>query len=196
MPRVGAIILAAGMSTRMGTPKFLLPIQSQPMIHYPIKLALQQNLSPIIIIAGKYLNEIKEATRVFPTITYIHNESYQTGMASSLKKGIEGMQGKADAAMIFLADQPFIPGSVVKSMLEAYMDGGLIIRPSFAGQDSHPVLFDASLFPLFAKLQGDEGGRRIINHQPPSSVKRLFFQDQEAGLDIDTPEVYQKYHER
>ncbi len=196
MPRVGAIILAAGMSTRMGVPKFLLPIQSQPMIHYPIKLALQYKLNPILIIAGRHLNEIKEATSFFPGITYVHNEHYQTGMASSLKKGIEGMQGKVDAAMIFLADQPFIPGFVVKSMLEAYMDGSLIIRPCFAGQDSHPVLFDASLFPLFAKLQGDEGGRRIINHQPSSGVKRLFFEDSEAGLDIDTPEDYQKYHKR
>lgn len=195
MTKTGAIILAAGMSKRMETPKLLLPLNGAPMIYHPIALALQQKLNPIVVIAGQYIEEIKNVLKNCSEITYVYNPDYQSGMASSLKLGIQTIAGQVDAAMIFLGDQPFVHKQVVRSLQVEYeneKDNGVwIVRPCYAGQQGHPILFDHNLFGHFATIKGDEGGRSIIRSHK-NYLKLIDFSEILWGMDIDTPEDYEK----
>ena len=194
MSKIAAVILAAGMSKRMGKPKHLLPLNGEPLIYYSITLALQQNLHPIVVIAGQHKKEIEKVIQC-DNVTYLYNPDYQSGMASSLKLGIEAVSYEADAAMIFLGDQPFVPIQVVQALIKEYElnkdQGVCIVRPRYAGELGHPILFDGRLFEHFNKIDGDEGGRSIIrNHK--EQLKIIDFSESLWGMDVDTPEDYER----
>lgn len=194
MANIGAIILAAGMSSRMGKPKLLLPFKGLPLITYPHLLAQQNSLHPIVCVTGRYDEQITSVLApVEPNITLHYNPHYESGMASSLKAGIRAVYGKVDAVMIFLGDQPLVPNEAVQAIIAQYRDseeaGIKIVRPLFGQRLGHPILFDSSLFDEFEALQGDEGGKSIIQrHQ--NAVKLMQFPNSDWGIDIDTEEEY------
>ena len=195
MTKIGAVILAAGMSSRMGSSKQLLPLHGKPLIYYPISQAFRQNFDPIVVIAGKYIKEIEKVMIDYKNVTYLYNQDHQTGMASSLKLGIEAVSNQVDAVFIFLGDQPFVPDEVVQKVIEEYKhhrtNGVRIVRPFYDGKPGHPILFDASLFEQFQHISGDEGGRNIIRrHQ--EQLKLIDFSNSLWGMDVDTPEDYER----
>ena len=195
MAKIGAIILAAGMSKRMGSPKLLLPLNGHPVIYHPIALAMQQELHPIVVITGQYIEEMSKVMKGNKDITFLYNPDYKSGISSSLKLGIKTLANHVDAAMIFLGDQPFVHEQVVRSIQTVYENerenGKWIVRPRYAGQPGHPILFDHHLFENFLSLNGDEGGRSIINSHK-ECLKLIDFSEQLWGMDIDTSEDYEK----
>ena len=193
MPNIGAIILAAGMSSRMGKPKLLLPFKGVPLIKYPYMLAQQNALQPIVCVTGSYDEQITNVLApVEQNVTLHYNSHYESGMASSLKAGIRAVTGKVDAVMIFLGDQPLVPNKVVQTIISQYRaseEAIKIVRPLFGQRLGHPILFDGSLFDEFETLQGDEGGKSIIQRHR-NAVKLLQFPNSDWGIDIDTEEEY------
>ena len=193
MPNIGAIILAAGMSSRMGKPKLLLPFKGAPLIKYPYMLAQQNALQPIVCVTGRYDEQITNVLApVEQNVTLHYNSHYESGMASSLKAGIRAVTGKVDAVMIFLGDQPLVPNKVVQTIISQYRaseEAIKIVRPLFGQRLGHPILFDSSLFDEFETLQGDEGGKSIIQRHR-NAVKLLQFPNSDWGIDIDTEEEY------
>ena len=187
--------MAAGMSKRMGKPKLLLPVNGEPILYYSISLALQQKLNPIVVIAGKYMKRIEKVIVGNEYVTYLYNPDYESGMASSLKLGIGALSGQVDAVMIFLGDQPFVPNEVVQTLITEYehnKDKGVrIVRPRYGGELGHPILFDGSLLQHFNNINGDEGGRSIINNHK-EHLKVVDFSGNYWGMDIDTPEDYER----
>ena len=195
MSKIGAVILAAGMSKRMGKPKLLLPVNGAPLIYYPISLALQQKLNPVVVIAGKYIKKIEKVIVGCDEVTYLFNPDYESGMASSLKLGIEAISDQVDAVMIFLGDQPLVPNEVVQTLIMEYelnkKKGIRIVRSRYQGELGHPILFDSSLLQHFNHIKGDEGGRSIIsNHK--EQLKIIDFSQYYWGMDVDTPEDYER----
>ena len=194
MVNIGALIVAAGKSTRMGKPKLLLPFKGAPIITHPVALAIQNELQPIVCITGQYDEQVKQALASFhENITINYNPHYESGMASSLKEGIHALQGKVDAVIIFLGDQPLVPDFVVKTIIQKYKEnkkkGVKIVRPIYNQQIGHPILFDSGLFHEFEALHGDEGGKGIIQ-QYKDYLKLIHFPNSDWGIDIDTPEEY------
>lgn len=195
MSKIGAVILAAGMSKRMGKPKLLLTLKGMPLIYYSISLAVQQKLNPIVVIAGKHMKKVEKVIVDYNNVTYILNPEYESGMASSLKIGIEAVKGQVDAVMVFLGDQPFVPNEVVQTLITEYehnKDKGVrIVRPRYGGELGHPILFDGSLLEHFNNIKGDEGGRSIINNHK-EYLKIIDFSEIYWGMDVDTPEDYER----
>lgn len=193
MCKIGAIILAAGLSNRMGEPKLLLRVKGEPLISYPVSLASENELNPIVIVTGKDMKQLQQSLATYKDVTYMENPQFESGMASSLKAGIREIQGLVDAAMIFLGDQPFIPSEVIQTLIQEYTlnkeKGVKIIRPRYAGTPGHPIIFDSSLFEQFESLDGDEGGKRVIQANR-KYVKFIDFVNEEWGVDIDTPQDY------
>ena len=195
MSKIGAVILAAGMSKRMGKPKLLLPVNGEPILYYSISLALQQKLNPIVVIAGKYMKNIEKVIVGNEHVTYLYNPDYESGMASSLKLGIEALSGQVDAVMIFLGDQPFVPNEVAQTLIKEYENtkdkGVRIVRPRYRGELGHPILFDGSLLEHFKHIKGDEGGRSIISKHK-KHLEIIDFSEFYWGIDVDTPEDYER----
>lgn len=189
MSAIGAIVLAAGMSKRMGQPKLLLPFIGKPLFRHCVDAAAAAGLKPIILVGGYRMQELLQHAADLPEIEVIPNEDYESGMASSLRIGMAALTGRADAALVCLADQPLVPGIVMNKIRHHYdlhrKEGIRIIRPEYNGTLGHPILFDAELFPEFEHIQGDEGGKSILaKHQ--SRLRILPFQNAEWGYDVDT----------
>ncbi|MER1999755.1 MAG: nucleotidyltransferase family protein [Lysinibacillus sp.] len=194
MYKIGAIILAAGSSSRMGEPKLLLPYKGVPIVAYPILRALQNDLHPIVCVTGRYDQLVRNALQAIEQkVTIQFNAQFESGMSTSLQQGIEFMKDKVDAVVIFLGDQPLLPNEVVQTIIQQYIatknDGIKIIRPLYGEQIGHPILFDSSLFEAFKSIQGDEGGKSIIQ-QNAKFLKLIHFPNSDWGVDIDTPEDY------
>jgi molybdenum cofactor cytidylyltransferase len=195
MSNIGAIILAAGMSKRMGEPKLFLSLNQKPIFRYAVEAAASSQLSPIVVVGGEYSHQLESQLKDMPDVEVVKNVDYQTGMASSLKLGIQAVTGRTDAVLIFLADQPCVPKFVIDSLIETYESyrstGIRIVRPEYAGAPGHPILFDAELYHEYAGIQGDEGGRSIIQRHK-SRVKFISFDEALWGADIDTPEDFKR----
>ena len=195
MCKLGAIILAAGLSKRMGKPKLFLPYLNKPLIRYPVLLAVDQKFAPIIVVGGKFMPQLQfELKEYVEQISIISNPAYEMGMSSSLKTGIRALNEEVDAVFIFLGDQPFVSAEIIERLTKVYKEnlanGVKIVRPRYAKQPGHPILFDKSLFSQFEALTGDEGGKRIIK----SNENHLIYVDIEnskLNLDIDTPQEYE-----
>lgn len=189
MCKIGAVILAAGISKRMGCPKLLMPLHGKPLITYPIKCAATANLTPIVVVAGQHIQQIKSVTNDMPEIQYVWNENYAKGMSSSLKAGIHCINGQVDAAFIFLGDQPFVPPEVIHALIKEYKSYRAkeirIVRPEYKDTPGHPVLIDAKLFPAFLSITGDQGGKQIIKRHK-ETLRSVTFNQPLWGMDIDT----------
>src|SRR5690625_5104369 len=186
---IGAIVLAAGMSKRMGKPKLLLPLSGKAVICHTLENVTKCSFSSIQLITGQYDVEIREKLNKFPSIEINYNPDFSQGMSTSLKHGIRQMDGEVDAVVIFLADQPLVSNNVVQSLIEAYLSKNrneiLIIRPSYQGDLGHPVLIDKSVFHEFYTITGDIGGKHILK-KFKSQTKIVHFRNRYWGKDIDT----------
>lgn len=190
MPRFGAIILAAGMSSRMGESKILLPwTDDQPILRHVISKYLALNIDPIYVITGRDADRVQEVVKDLPIIS-VYNKNYETGeILSSVKVGLRAMPDDVDAVFINPADMPLIPQSVVEKLQDAYQVG-YIIAPQYNGQRGHPILLDRAFWQAMLDLPDDGAPRDVIkaNRQHLRFVET----DHEGVLiDIDTPEIYE-----
>lgn len=196
MNKIGAIVLAAGFSNRMGKPKLLLPYKEKPLISYPVALVIKLQLEPVLLVSGIYHEQLEKALQPFNTkLTIVTNDRASEGMSTSLKKGIEAIEENVDACFIFLGDQPFVSELVVNELRKVYLNnrekGIKIVRPTYEQKPGHPILIDKSLFPSFKQLTGDQGGKMILK-QFKDQLKYVNFDNILWGADIDTPMEYEE----
>lgn len=195
MLRIGAIVLAAGLSRRMGEAKQFLPLQGKPLFRHAVERAIANELSPILLIGGEQGERLRRLTSDLPQVEVLDNRAYATGMASSLRVGMEAAGGRVDAVLVFLADQPYVPNHVVQALIHTYAEnraeGVRIVRPVYQDEAGHPVLFDASLIEEFSYVTGDKGGKDIIDKHN-AHMKKVSFDCADWNLDVDTPDDYQR----
>ncbi|EST54515.1 4-diphosphocytidyl-2C-methyl-D-erythritol kinase [Brevibacillus panacihumi W25] len=192
--QVAAIVLAAGMSRRMGAAKPFLELNGKPLFRYAVERAVASGLHPVVLITGEHSARMRQLTGDLPQVEVVDNPEYRTGMAASLRVGVAAVRGRADAALVFLADQPLVPDAVVQGLVDAYRsrhaEGVRIVRPLYAGSAGHPVLFASSLFDELSQVSGDQGGKEVVSRYK-QQMAAVSFEQAEWGLDVDTPEEYQ-----
>ena len=191
IPRIGAIILAAGMSSRMGEFKILLPwTDRQPILLHVVSKYLALNINPIVIVTGRDAERVQETVDGLPVVC-VHNPDYETGeILSSVKIGLHTMPDDVDAVFINPADMPRIPQSVIQTMQEVYQPNH-IIAPRYQEQRGHPILLDRSFWQVMLDLPADGAPRDVIkaNRQ---AIQFVDTNDDGVIIDIDTPETYQQ----
>jgi molybdenum cofactor cytidylyltransferase len=191
MNDVWAIVLAAGMSTRMGTQKLLLPFDGKTIVEKVVENILKSGIVNVVVVLGANSVEIAEVLKSWPVQT-IRNENFREGMHTSVISGVNALPENAKAVMIFLGDQPFIPVNVSATVVEAWKDSGKgIVIPIFSGKRGHPPLYDLKFRQEILDLDPAVGLRSVA----------LKFQDEilevetfcpEIVRDIDTREDYLK----
>lgn len=187
--KIAAVILAAGASIRMGQPKLLMPWNGKPILHYAVSTALESGLSPVLVITGKYHDELAAALYSYP-VTLVHNTDWLDGQSTSVRRAILSLPKLISAVIFLLGDQPKIPAAAIQALVGYYIKSNprpSILAPVVNGRRANPVLFDRSVFPDLLKLEGDAGARQVFAKHPPVTIEM-----NEPGLlfDVDSPEDY------
>ncbi|MDO8927624.1 MAG: nucleotidyltransferase family protein [Bacteroidota bacterium] len=189
MNDVWAIVLAAGMSTRMGTQKLLLPFAGMTIIEKVVENILNSGIENIMVVLGANRAEIEAVLEFWPVQT-IRNENFREGMHTSVISGVNALPENAKAVMIFLGDQPFIPVYVSVKVVEAWKDSGKgIVIPLFSGKRGHPPLYDLKLRQEILDLDPAVGLRSVAQKFLDEILEVETFCP-EIVRDIDTREDY------
>src|SRR5262245_20426761 len=144
---IAAIVLAAGQSSRMGAQKLLLPLGGWPLVAYAVAAACASAADPVLVVLGREAEQVAQALPVgrFMLAT---NPDYASGMASSLRVGLDTLPEAVLGALILLGDQPLVTPSIVAALLdEARRSPNAIVAAAYAGKRGHPVYFPRQLFP-------------------------------------------------
>lgn len=180
--RVAGVVLAAGESRRMGFAKLLLQHRGQSLLARAVATAGQVCDTVWAVVGAyprRYGNEAKAAGA-----EVVVNPDWEEGLASSLRRGIEALPPGFGAALILLADQPFVEKGHLEALLERRRtDGCDLVLSRYEGVLGAPALVDRSLFPQIANLRGDRGARALT--PVASSVGEVPLR---AAHDVDTPE--------
>jgi molybdenum cofactor cytidylyltransferase len=188
--RVAAVVLAAGTSTRMGTVKQLLQIDGRPLVQHVVDNVRRSNVEQIILVLGHSADEIQRQLMV-EGAKVVLNDSFRQGMGTSLKSGLAAIDSNIEAALIILADQPFVhPETLDRLIAEHARTHAQIVIPTYRGFRGNPVLLDRSVFPEVMGLSGDIGCRAIFGDHQQGIVK-LAIGDVGILLDIDQKSDYE-----
>src|SRR5271156_599395 len=162
--RIGAVILAAGTSSRMGEAKQLLRLGGSTLLDQVVHNLCGSRVAEIVIVLGHEAETIKQQTAV-KNLKVVVNESYRQGMGTSLRAGLSALSSDVDAALIVLADQPFVRPATFDQIIEHYRQSqAQIVIPIYKGFRGNPVLLDRSVFPEVMALTGDIGCRAIFGN--------------------------------
>jgi molybdenum cofactor cytidylyltransferase len=178
---IAIMILAAGASTRMGTPKQLLLYQGRSFLQYTTEIAIASVCQPVVVVVGANSEQIHRQIKHLP-VKVVNNLDWVLGMSTSIKSGIEllnNLPQKIEAVVITLCDQPFVSPQIINQLVAC----------EYAGTLGVPALFSQRFFSELAALKETSGAKKVINH----NLKEVFSIPFPLGdIDIDTPKDYEQ----
>jgi molybdenum cofactor cytidylyltransferase len=188
---IAAIVLAAGASSRMGTPKQTLPVRGKPMLEDVLEVLRRTKVDQVLVVLGANDAEVRSKVE-FKDEVIVHNQDYAKGLSSSIRLGLSAMGPTTDAVFMVLADQPFLAPGTVDRMIETYLASGApIVVPVYRGRRGNPVLFGRRLFPEIMKVQGDSGARSVVEGNE-DLVLEVPVDDEGVVADVDTSSDYER----
>ncbi len=191
-PRVAAVILAAGSSSRMGSNKLLAELGGKPLVARATEAALAASLDPVVVVTGWQADEVEEA---LPTcdVQVVRNPGFSAGVASSLACGLAALPENVDAALFMLADMPRVDASHLHRLVAAFDpdEARAICVPVYRGRRGNPVLFGRGYFRELMALDGDAGARQLLADHA-EQVYEVVMDDDSVLDDIDTPADLQR----
>jgi molybdenum cofactor cytidylyltransferase len=189
--RVAGIVLAAGQATRFGATKQLMPWNGATLVERAVHVALEAGLDTVIVVTGHDAGRVGAAVTSLP-VQVVFNAEFSAGQSTSMRRGIAALPAGIDAALFLLADQPGVTPEVVRSVVQAHRETlAPIVLPTYQGRRGNPVLFDVSLFHELSKIEGDVGGRVLLEKHADSLV-HLPVEAPGILEDIDTSEDRQR----
>lgn len=184
---ISSIVLAAGMSTRMGAPKALLPWGGQPLLAYQVEQLREAGADEVVVVLGDDADEIHRTIRRSDCRVML-NPRFQMGRAGSLRIGAKAVDRDATAIVVTNVDQPR-PASFLRALIEAHKPPALITRPSFDGKHGHPIVVAGELRGELMDADDDTQGLLAVVERHRDQMAECALDDL-AVLDINTPDAY------
>jgi len=187
---VGAVILAAGSSSRMGRPKQTLQFQGTSLLKRATLAALDAMCRPVVVVTGASA-ELSRRELDQLDVGEAFNPDWETGMASSVRAGIEtliSIDADVSAAVLLLCDQPHVTSAVISNLIAAhYATGKHVIASAYGESFGVPALFSSTLFTELTQLAGSSGAKEIIKRHASDTH---FLPFPEGEVDVDTPDDF------
>jgi molybdenum cofactor cytidylyltransferase len=184
--KIGAVVLAAGSSSRLGQPKQLLRYRGQNFVRRVAAAALGAGCSPIAVIVGAEQEMIGAAVRDLE-VQVLPNESWQRGMGTSIRAGVDALR-TCDALIILACDQPHVDAKLIRQLVVRHQQAQKpMVACAYAGTLGVPALFARACFDQLLSL-GDEQGAKALLTAWPNDVARVDFPA--GAIDIDAPDDY------
>lgn len=191
MEEIWAIILAAGESKRMGSPKMLLPFGGSTMLENVISNVRASFVNKIMVVLGSDKEQVA-ALIEGSSVKHCVNDNYKNSMLSSVKCGIRNLPRNLSAVLIFQGDQPLITTQTINKVIKAYQTSGKeIIIPVFEGKRGHPLMVGKKLREEIETMESDQG-LRALSARYPEEVFEIETDDPGILKDFDTYDEYLK----
>lgn len=187
---VGAVILAAGASSRMGTPKQLLQYRGQSLLRRAALTALEAGCQPVVVVTGAHAEQSREELRGLDVLE-ANNPQWESGMGSSVRVGVEALveaDANAAAVILMLCDQPFVTTNIVAGLVAAHRaTGSPIVASQYGESFGVPALFSRSIFAELTGLEGWSGAKQVIKGH---ASEAHFVPFPMGEIDVDTPDDF------
>lgn len=187
---IAGVVLAAGLSRRMGQAKLLLTVGGRAIVRHAVEAVLAGGVDSVWVVTGPDVEPI-EAALAGIDVEIVVNPAPEEGQAGSVRAGIAALPAAVDTALIALGDQPALAPSIIPALLAARRASSkLIVAPRYRDGQGNPVLFKREIFSELLRLTGDQGARPIIQREP-GRVEWVEL-DLPMPPDVDTPGDYEK----
>lgn len=187
--RIAAIVLAAGLGSRMGGGKLTAMLDGRPLVCHAAEAALASRADPLIVVVGHDEEAVRRALAGLP-VRFVTNPAYRTGIAGSLAAGISAVPDTAEGAVVLLGDMPRIGAGHIDRLIAAFglEVGRGICVPTHGGRRGNPVLWARRHFARLRALSGDAGGRTLFAASA-ADICEVPMADDSVLVDIDAPEA-------
>ncbi len=189
-PRIAALVLAAGRSTRMGrVNKLLADIEGRPMVARVAAAAEASQAGPVVVVTGHDREKV-EAALAGRDLTLVHNPDHAAGLSTSLHRGLAALPDEIDGVVVCLGDMPRVTPAVIDKLIAAFspLEGRAICVPTWQGKRGNPVLLAKRFLPEVQAISGDIGAKALIGEYP-EAVAEVPMADDAVLLDVDTPDA-------
>lgn len=189
--KTGAVIVAAGLSSRMGSFKPLLPINGKAALQREVECFLSHGVQPIIVVCGHRADEVRSALEPYGAqVRPVFNPDYRGDMFLSVRLGAAALPEDLDAFFFLPADCPAVSGETLETLLSAFETADdTICIPNHAGRRGHPPLLPSGLVQPLLEYEGPGGLKGFMSQY---SILEVSVEDPEIRRDMDTPEEYEK----
>ena len=188
-PRIAALLLAAGQSSRMGSNKLLAEVDGRPMVARVAQRLLSSHARPIVAVLGNEAVRVDAALGKLP-VERVRNLAFAEGLSSSLKAGLAALPPDIDGVLVCLGDMPLVAGRDLDRLIAAFnpLEGRAIVVPTRHGKRGNPVLWAKRFIPEMAELAGDVGAKHLIGEHA-ELVAEIEMDSDGVLVDIDTPDA-------
>lgn len=209
MKQIDAIVLAAGLSRRMGAPKLLLPWRDGTVLGATLANVLASAVRQVVVVTGGYrlkvesviqnhtppLDSLRKTDASPSIVSTVHNPAFATGeMLSSLKVGLNALDQEVDGCLVVLGDMPLVTSATINLAVEALQTHALV-APIYEGRRGHPVGFGRTLFPQFLNLP-PQGAPRDVIRAHRQQMHLIDVDTESVLIDLDTKEKYEQWRPR
>jgi len=192
--RVAGVVLAAGLSTRMGRNKMLLEIGGRTLVRRSVATALAAGLDPVLVVVGHESDKVRGELSGLPC-TPVLNGEYASGMNTSLRAGIVALPDDVAAAVVLLGDMPLVDAAMVRSLMEALRRGNRPLAVSIYGDVvAPPIAYGRALFPELRALTAEACGKSVIKQHRAEAIELPW--PSETLTDLDFPADVQRIRAR
>jgi len=186
---ISAILLAAGQSKRMvGENKLTKKIRGIPLIKHSVKNILASSVDELIVVLGYQKEIIEKLIDKNEKIKFVFNNNFESGMASSIKTGLNNLSEKTEAFFICLGDMPMINQDVYNQLIRSRNNKEIIV-PTYKGQQRNPILFSKSMKSIIISIEGDIGAKKILE-QNKDKILKVKIDDINITKDFNTKDNF------
>jgi molybdenum cofactor cytidylyltransferase len=189
---LAAIILSGGASSRMGSPKALLPYQGRPFLEHLLEVTTHEKIGVRRVVLGAQAESIAK-TIALPAEQIVINPDWEKGQLSSLQAGIRSLPAETDGLLLCLIDHPLISAALVSDLVEQFYFHKMcrIIIPVFEGRRGHPVIFPTYLYKELLQAAADKGARAVV-WEHAAEVIEIPTVEQGCVLNLNDPETFHR----
>ena len=184
---VGAIVLAAGRSTRMGSNKLIADLGGKPVVAHVVDAIAAAGLPPPVVVVGHRADAVRAAL-AGRRVTFVEAPDFAAGMSRSLRAGLAAAPAAWGAAIVALGDMPAVDPATYAALVAAMLDRIPVVVPTWNGKRGNPVLWGRAHWPRLMAVTGDSGGRALLAEFGDRLVE-VAVDDPGILVDVDTPEA-------